>query len=192
MVEQKEDGRDQELMDEQYQRLFNVRRSIRYHSRRRMFFDRWHTITSATGVIFGSATFFALLSQADLIYAQCAALVVTIMATLDLVVGTSQSARLHEDLGRKFIALERQIVMTRPVTQDALDSFSAAQLEIEAKEPPILRVLNCLCFNEQARAEGQPPGEFLQIAWYQRWFANFCDIQDHIIDQNKNLRPAKS
>lgn len=153
-------------------------------------FDCWHTITSATGIIFGSATFFALLSQANPLYAQYAALVVTIMATIDLVVGISQAARLHDDLSRRFIAIEQQMECAEEPTETLLKELKAGRLEIEAEEPPVLRVLDGLCHNELARAEDWPQGEFVRIRFYQRWLAHFFDIQEHRIQKYKDLQPA--
>jgi hypothetical protein len=158
--------------------LFAVRRSIRYHSRRRMFFDRLHTITSAVGVIFGSATILAVLTEAGHPYAVLAAAVVTIFSALDLVIGTDRSARLHQDLARQFINLEKRMLSLAadPTAQD-LKYCTGERLDIESDEPPVLRVLDVLCHNELCRAMGRERAHMAKVAWYQRLFAQLIDVR---------------
>ncbi len=162
--------------------LFGVRRSIRYHARRRMFFDRFRQITSALGVIFGSATVFTLLSDAGALYPALAAALVTVFFTFDLVVGTGPAARLHDDLCRRFIELERQMEMAeKPRDTHSVAKFRACRLEIEADEPPVYRVLDMMCHNELMCAMGYESSQFARIRFYQRWLAHFFDVQDHKI-----------
>ncbi len=162
--------------------LFGVRRSIRYHNRRRMFFDRWATFTSAISVIFGSATVLALLKgQGGELYAALAATTVTLFSAVDLVVGTSKTARLHADLSRRFIGLEKEIIATPSPTEDDMIRLAGSRLDIEADEPPVLRVLDSLCHNEMLRAMGYDKEQFLRIRWYQRIAPNLIDIREHAI-----------
>ena len=169
--------------------LFGVRRSIRYHNRRRGFFDRYHTVTNAVSVIFGSATIFAVLSAVDKRYALIAAALVTVFSVIDLVVGTSKMARLHESLARRFIDLEAAIVSIAvdKFTPDDLRKCTTERLQIEADEPPVLRGLDSLCHNELARAMEKPHEEFVHVAWYQRPFAQFFDFLEHRIKKYKHL-----
>ena len=55
---------DDELKTKYKSLFFGVRRSVRYHARRRMFFERCHMATSAVNVIFGSAALMAILASA--------------------------------------------------------------------------------------------------------------------------------
>jgi hypothetical protein len=152
--------------------LFGVRRSVRYHSRRRMFFDRLHTVTSALGVIFGSATILAVLTEAGPRYAVLAAAVVTIFSALDLVIGTDRSARLHQDLAEK-----RMMSLTTAPTAKDLKDCGGERLDIESDEPPVLRVLDVLCHNELCRAMGRERSHMAKVAWYQRLFAQLIDVR---------------
>jgi hypothetical protein len=88
--------------DPRHDLLFDVRRSVRYHTRRRMFFDRWNLATNALSVIFGSATIYGVLSAGGKELALASAALVTVMSSLNLVIGTTRMARLHEDLARRF------------------------------------------------------------------------------------------
>ena len=181
------------LEDEWHNLLFGVRRSIRYNARRRRFFDFLHRFTNAIGVIFGSATFFTLLNKTDPLYPTVAAAFVTVFSTIDLVIGTATKARLHDDLCRQFIELERQMELAaRPIDAQSLAKFTARRLEIEADEPPVHRVLDMMCHNELVRAMGYKRSELARILFYQRWLAHFFDVQDHNIKTYGELEQAKS
>ena len=54
-------------------------------------------------------------------------------------------ARQHNDLAREFIGLERDLVRVGDVTPERLAELTARRLDIEAAEPPILRVLDAMC-----------------------------------------------
>ena len=184
---------DQEQLDLKWHNLlFGVRRSIRYHARRRMFFDRCRQFTSAVGVIFGSATIFTLLNNMNPLYPAIAAAVVTVFFAIDLVVGTAAEARLHDDLCRRFIELERQMELAAVIDAQSLAKFTAARLEIEAGEPPVHRVLDLMCHNELLHAMGYERNQFVRIRFYQRWLAPFFDVQDHKIITYGELERAKS
>lgn len=155
--------------------LFAVRRSIRYHARRRMFFERWHLVTSAVAVVFGSGTMMAVLTGMDKIVTASAALVVTVFAAIDLVVGYARRARLHEDLGSRFIELEKRLISEK-LNADMLSAAETDRLDIENSEPPIKRVLDSICHNDMLRSMGYDRGTFLRIKPYQRWLAQFFDV----------------
>lgn len=166
-----------------YSLLFGVRRSIRYHSRRRQFFDRYRLFTNAVSVIFGSAAIAAVLSPLGKEYTVGAAAVVTVFSLVDLVVGSARMARLHEELCRQFIELEKEIISIPEgqFTEENASRLTAVRLSIEADEPPVKRVLDSLCHNELLRAMGYDRGEFVRVKWYQRLFAQLLDIQEHRI-----------
>lgn len=172
-----------EIGDMRHSLLFGVRRSVRYHSRRRQFFDRYRLFTNAVSVIFGSAAIAAVLSPLGKEYTVGAAAVVTVFSLIDLVVGSARMARLHEDLGRQFIELEKETISIAEgqFTEENALRLTAARLSIEADEPPVKRVLDSLCHNELLRAMGYGREEFVKVRWYQRLFAQLLDIQEHHI-----------
>lgn len=169
------------MIDSLHDLLFGVRRSIRYHVRRRMFFDRLNLTASAVSVIFGSAAMAAMLGDLGRGWVTAAAAVVTVVSAINLVVGAARMARLHADLARRFVELEQQIVLASGAAESAVSRFTATRLGIEAEEPPVLRVLDSLCHNELMRAMGYPPADLLRIRWYQRLLAQILDIEDHAI-----------
>ena len=158
--------------------LFGVRRSIRYHIRRCRFFDRLNKTTKVLTAFAGSATLISAISKLGDEWTIVFAAFVAIFATIDLVFSTSQSARNYQDLSRRFIQLEKKIYTMKP---EDLEALTAERLDIEADEPPPLRVLDSICHNELRRAMGFGPDGDVRIRWYQRWFAQFFDIREHII-----------
>ena len=180
MMSDQSKAQSQEQLDRGWHDLlFGVRRSIRYHARRRMFFDRFRQLTSALGVILGSATVFTLLNEMAPLYPALAAALVTIFFTIDLVVGTGPAARLHNDLSRRFIDLERRMELEEePIDAQSLAKYKANRLEIETDEPPVHRVLDMMCHNELLRAMGYDKSHFARIRFHQRVLAHFFDLQD--------------
>ncbi len=171
---------ESEIKEKNDSLLFGVRRSVRYHQRRRMFFDRLNIFTSAISVMFGSSTILAILNQSPK-FAAGAAAIVTIFATIDLVVGTAKAARLHSDLSKQFIALERKMISASTITEKNLKQFEAERLDIESDEPPVLKVLDSICHNELMRAMGYPKEELLKIGFIQRNISQLFDFRDHTI-----------
>lgn len=159
--------------------LFGVRRSIRYHNRRRMFFDRLHKANNSIGVIFGSAAIFTALNQIYPSLTILSAVLITLSSTIDLIISTSQMARLHEDLSRHFIRLERDMIVVQHTSAEELKRFTAERLDIEAEEPPVLHILNTICHNELMRAMGYGKEEMAKIAPLQRLFSPFFDFKEH-------------
>lgn len=160
---------------ERHNLLFDVRRSIRYHNRRRAFFDRLSLSNSAVSLIAGSAVVASILGDKT-VAAAVAGFVVTAFSTLDLVVGTAQKARLHADLARRFIDLEKRLVRATDTGAAELLALKEERLTIEADEPPVLRVLDVLCYNEQAKAMGYDKKYMARVGPLQRLLAQWWDV----------------
>lgn len=159
--------------------VFGVRRSIRYHNRRRAFYDRLDQITNMLSVIFGSAAVYGVLEENLKSVALVSAGLVTVLSAINLVVGSTRKAREHWDFSRRYALLE-QTMLVDP-SEEALRKSCAERLAIEAEEPPTLRVLDCICHNELIRADGYPSSEQRQIRWWQRFLAPFIDVREDLI-----------
>ena len=179
-----------EIKIEKHNLLFGVRRSIRYHNARRKFFDRCHKITTAISLVFGSAAIFTVLSNAGELYTIAAAAFVSVVAAIDLVVGNADKARLHHDLAKRFIALEKEIVSEREPTADDLILWTATRLEIESEEPPVKRVLDVMMHNELLRAMDydQDSSQYVRIETFQRLFAQLFDLRQHTLRKQKSSK----
>lgn len=169
--------------------LFEIRRSVRYHTARRRFFERMHHLTTASALIFGSVAAFTVLSEVGPYYTLAAAGVVTLLSAIDLVAGSPVKARQHHDLARRFIELERIITTADVPSSGKIDQWRAERLTIEAEEPPTKKVLDAIAHNELLRAMGYDESHQLNITWYQRLCAQLFDIRSHTL---RPPRPAPS
>ena len=172
--------------------IVGVRRSVRYHNRRRAFFDGWVLITNAVSVIFGSAAMWIFWAEVNLRWGVYAALVVTFFSAINLVVGAGQRARSHADLARRFFSLEKEIVSMADPTEEQRRVLMGKRLEIEADEPPILRVVDVMCHNELAGAMGfNRPKDSYFIPWYLHLTGHFTNwFEGRIIRSDAKLKPS--
>lgn len=168
-----------ELADRWHDMLFGVRRSIRYHQRRRAFFDRLDQFSNMLSVIFGSAAIYGILERDYQVLALVASALVTILASINLVVGSAQRARAHSDFTRQYVDLEKR--MLGQPDEHVLRQVSEQRLSIEAEEPPVLHVLNAICHNEMMRAMGYKREQLAKIGWVQRLVAQLFDFREHAI-----------
>lgn len=164
--------------------LFDTRRSVRYHMRRRSFYERLHASATFMALIFGSATLAAFGAEVAKEWPTWVKLLpaalTSMLSGLDLLVGSTSKAWLHADLARKFIDLERELEKARGrIAEAVLAEMTDRRLVIEASEPRILRVLDTVCYNEMLRAMGYPPERQIPLTFWQRCFANLFDFQEH-------------
>jgi hypothetical protein len=145
-----------------------------------VFYDRFNSITNALSLILGSATVYGVL-KTNVDVTIFAPALVTIFSSINLVIGSNPQARVHHDLCKRFISIEKDISVNTNPNEDMLAKWIAERLDIESEEPPVLHVLNCICHNELARAMGHSSESFAKIAWYQRLLAPFIDFREHSI-----------
>ena len=183
----------EEVEEGRYQLLFAVRRSRRYHMHRQLFFGRFNSLTTFLTTLSGSATFASVL--ADLTsWSIGLAAVTAFVAAMSFAGQTSTRQALHGDLAREFTALERDMVRAGgQIGAAELDEFTARRLEIEMKEPPLLRVLNVICHNEEIVARGLPI-DLAPVKRWQRGVAAFLDLNVHrlLTEEHAALSPPSS
>jgi hypothetical protein len=162
--------------------LFGVQRSVRYHARRQAFYDFWNTFTNAVSIIGGAGTVWVFLDKAASVeWRLWLPAIITIVSTLNLLWGTSRQARTHNDLYRRFVELERDMVGIAQPNEDDLKEVKGRRLMIEADEPPIKFAVDVLCHNELVRALGSD--EYRRVPWWQKWFAHFFSFPNAKFDQ---------
>lgn len=159
--------------------LFGVRKSIRYHDRRVSFFERSHEfilffvlIGGFAGMAFALTSAFPSNEKLGIL----PGLIVSTLAAIDLVVGTSRKAHLHDKMKLRFQNLE--IDMTHGSNKSGNTAkWKKKRLQIEAEEPPVLRVLDALCHNELLRAMGYPKmtKDYASVSTFQRVVSHFFD-----------------
>jgi hypothetical protein len=131
-----------DLNSEKRNLLLGVRGTVRYHCRRRMFFDSLYKWSQALALISGSATVVIVISKyADGTLTIWFAAAVAISSALNPVFGFVHSSRVHSDLAKMFIDLEKQIVLDVNPTVESMKAFTTQKLMIEAKRPLTLKNL---------------------------------------------------
>ena len=151
---------------------FGVHKSIRYHVKRRAFFDVMHRVAMLIAVIGGSAAFFALIGEKTEV-GQIAALTVAIATALDLVFAFPENAREHDKLAERFsdLAVELALAQSGAVDGRRLAELKGKRLALERGEPTALDALNVICHNEEAEARGYDRDQIYRVGWGQKIFA---------------------
>ncbi len=164
--------------------LFDVRRSVRYHARRRSHFETGHklilfiatVLSSVTAAIF--AGIFGENWEPWLKWFPAA--LVSALTAFSLVFGLIGRAWQHADLTRQFIDLEREMEARKKEPQeDLVKEITDRRLQIEATEPPVLRVMDAICYNELLCAMGYEDKKddvYIEITRLQRLCAPVFDL----------------
>lgn len=161
-----------QMTDDQYNLLFDVRRSIRYHERRQGFFIKMHQITGGLTVLLAGSVLFDLAKTGDNPWwLNAIAVFSALLAAWDIVIGYSAKSVLHQNLRSRWVDLEIKM-MSAGLNKDSWDAYSLDRLSIERDEPPIYRALDVLCHNELLVADGHgKPGEakgWAEVCFFQR------------------------
>jgi hypothetical protein len=168
------------INDRQWELWWGVRRSIRYHDRRIVWFDSIHRVGRFITLVAGGSAAATILKQHEgwslLLTLTCA-----FFSALDLAFDVSANARKHCALKMRFVDLEREVNLKgyENLTDEQVRLFCTRRSEIERDEPPILRCLDTLCHNELCRADGIP--DRIAILWWQRFLAHvwYGDPPEH-------------
>ena len=166
-----------ELKDQWDKLAFTIQLNANYHNRRRNFFDTLNTAFSFIIVLAGSGTVLSLLQQWGDVATGAIGLLVTVVSSMNLVVGTARKARLHDILFRSYIDLHvRWHRVLTPTKEDYL-LLNTDLVTLGKDEPPENRTLLEICYNEESKAMGGDR-EVENIAWWQRALAQFIDFRD--------------
>lgn len=162
------------LEDDQYGLLFDVRRSVRYHDRRRGFYEKMHKLTNFMTILMAGSVLFDLAKEGNTArWLIALSVVAALLAVADMVFVYSEMAGLHDGLKRRFAALEIAII-SGPAEGDAWDRYMHDRLVIEQDEPPIYKVLDGLCRNALLTAQGhKDPAQFNKFNCWQSLTRNF-------------------
>ena len=185
-------GSDTQKTEKRYQDLlFGVRRSVRYHIRRQKFFRNFHRIVLFLSLILSSVTVAALAEAVGANWPLWGKLlpaaIISVLAGIDLVVGSAEKSWQHSDLARQFIKLERRLVSgSADLDEELIRNVEDKRLKIEASEPPVLRVLDTICHNELMRSMGHKKDEMIEVSILQRLCAPFFDLSQSQIHSTQN------
>ena len=139
---------------------FAIEKSMRYHQRRRGFYDSAHKRIMFIIILAGSAAFSGVVGD---YFAGLAAL----LAAVDLVWVPSRRARDHEMLFRRFSELAIAIRTAPEPDKASYEKWVRERIGIETDEPPVYWALEADCDNEVRRAWGKD-SELANIGWLSR------------------------
>ncbi len=160
------------LTDEQYGLLFDVRRSIRYHDRRKSFYEQCHHITNFLTILMAGSVLLDLAKDGNTAWwLILIGILAALFAAADVVIGYSKHAGIHSGLRGRFATLEVQMVSG--VTDEATWlNYQRERLLIEKDEPAIYNALDAICRNQLLDADGhsknENPERYANIGWFER------------------------
>jgi len=162
--------KEEMIINEWNELLFNVRRSIRYHSKRAGWFEFCSKCATAFAIFFSTGSVVAITKIcAELSIATSVS--VALVSTISLVFGWSQREHLHADLKRKFAELEKAMVKCLNPGEKILAEMTAERLSIEEYEPKKVDVLDVICHNELCIAQGY--GDIWKVSWL---YSKICHL----------------
>lgn len=141
-----------ELEGRWYQLDFAVGRSLRYHAKRRAFFEHCNHWTRAISAIAGFGTV-AMVIQGFHWATITAGTIVGIATALDLVFDYSKRTMAYDDLYRRFADLGIKISDTSH-TAENYRQLVTERRKIEKEEPTVMIVLDAVCHNEERKSRG--------------------------------------
>lgn len=148
-----EDTRCSEKIESDIEDLeFSIHKSLRYLTKRKGFFDSLHHLSVVTTMISSTIVFATLFANYQTASKWIMFLIILI-STIDISVGFSKKVDLYDNLQRRFTSLLIDITV-KSHTEDNLKKWEIERLLIEQDEPPVLKVLDLICHNEQAIAQG--------------------------------------
>ena len=180
--------------------LFGVRRSVKYHDRRRRFFENVVNFSMFVGLI-GGVAFIGLGVHApdfDLAHAKAESAssvdwvrvipgtITSLAMAIALLSKATVKANLHNRLKVEFIRLRQDMERKPRHTKELVAEWTAQRLAIEADEPPINGVVDALCHNELSYSLGKTkPGSYVRIRWWHRLLGPFTRSLDDDIEMYK-------
>ena len=152
--------------DEEWDLLWGVRRSIRYHDRRRRFFEACHSIVLGFGIALAVVGFAVANKTISEQWLAIFSILTMLVFLLDLLFAFSRCAWHHTSLKHKFGELEKKIITNDDKANIA--TLKACRIEIEKDEPPIRRALDLLCHNELAKSRRETKDDIYKVTLSQR------------------------
>ena len=175
-----------EVADRAHYLMFGVRRSRRYHMHRQRFLGRLDLLGSMGIWLLGSSAFAMLWAQGSV--GLWFPALVAIIGAVKVAGQPADKAGRHARLAVEFTDLERDMLRAGGIermTYSRLDKFLSRRVEIEAKEPPVYRVLDTICHNEEVMAGGYGEHRLRRVTWLQRLFASVLDLRAHSFSPKK-------
>jgi hypothetical protein len=154
---------------------FGVHVAMRYHVRRRAWYDRFHRASVLVLALAGSSCAVAILGGL-LPAAEVLSLGVAVAGAVELAFDFTGRARAEDAIYRRFNALACDIAGTLDRTEAKLNEWNARRLLIKADTDDRLEVLRRMCHDLEAEARGYGPAACYRLWGIQRLFAQVASL----------------
>jgi hypothetical protein len=154
---------------------FTVHASMRYHAKRRAWFDGLHR-SAMVVVALGSAAAATAIPGGPIDTAAALTIAVAVAAALELFFAFADRARSADMLYRRFNALATEIAETNTVDDETLRRWDKRRLLIRADCEERLLVLHRICYNLEAEARGYADDVLYEIKSWQRLAAPLVSL----------------
>ena len=156
---------------------FDIELSMRYHQRRRAFYDGNYHVIVFLIIISGSAAFSGLSNY----FAALAAF----FGALDFAWKPSHHSRDHKEFFRRFSNLAIDL-RTGSDSEENYAKWKKERIALEADEPPVYTALANDCFNEVNRSRDSS-AKLIEIGWWCRLTMNLFRHSKTRFEEEKSL-----
>ena len=133
--------------------LFHVICSVKYHSRRRRFYENVNNLMLFLAFLYSTATISSLLDVFVVAHLNLPAIIISMLLGITLVGRVGVKANDHNDLKRRFIRLQQSMELGRATMDETkIAGWREQRLQIEMDELPINRVVHAQCYNEVVKS----------------------------------------
>lgn len=176
-------------------RTFYVNRSIRYHSNRQSFYERFDLTINVANLVLGSWAVLTLLDQSELkAIALWQGALIALLSFVNLSMRSAEKASKHSQFRQRYFDLLKKLTPIDSAAPDAKQQLIACQescFDVERDEPPTNSALDLLAHNQQCRAQGEQDSKIWAVPWWIRLTANFFDYDTVHIKTLEQVREEK-
>ncbi|MCY3606572.1 MAG: hypothetical protein OXH45_12570 [Gammaproteobacteria bacterium] len=173
---------NQSLSTQHHDLLFGVRKSVRYHEKREGFFTNVQNIASFVSILSSSAAALIITNFIATGWPALGKVLIplagALFSSISLAWRAPSRAAEHKSLKQRFISLERKLIACRrnPAEED-IENLTRERLLIEMEEPPVLEVLEAICYNEITHSMGLSRQSMVTVGRWQRAFSSLFDVR---------------
>lgn len=147
--------------------------AMRYHAKRRSFFEFVSKAGTALSLALGTASVASLFAAAPDV-AKYASAAIAVVSGLNLAFGTADAGRKHGELFRRWADLRAEIVKVDPNDPVAVSDLEVKRAKIDGESPGQLEALSVISENEEK--EVRQRGTLYRVGWLQRALAQLFTL----------------
>lgn len=168
----------------EYDLLFGVQSSIRYHNHRCGWFEALHNSTLTLALL---GVFAHPLLPAIGIGGRAAVWLSVLNAAvlaLNVAFSFANRAAKHSRLAGRYLALESKLLPLHKLSEEELQRYAVERSAIEHDEPPVKSLLNALCYFESWVANDREANlkQLAQIPFWRRMLAHIANQTNYTLE----------